>query len=451
MRIITRGALAVLSGLLAAAAFPPVGWWPLALAAWVPMFAALRGAGFRAGFYLGLLQGMVFYGTALSWLWNLFEHSSVGLWGILALYGAVAGGCIGAGSKRVPAAGWLPVHAAAVWAALEFFRAEWFWLRFPWMTAGLALGPTWISPWLGVYGAGFFVLLAGALLGLGNRRAEGAGLTLTAILAAFGFFRPGPVKETTPGIPLLAVQSENCDFTTYLQASEAADFRDGIILWPEYSVPFDLHRGSPRDLAALRSLAAGKQSTVIFGTIRTTSDDSGKFNEALAMDETGILGSHVKNRPVHLMDDGIAGTSAEPVKTRHGAIGTPICFDCDYTEVVRRMTAAGAEAFAVPSMDAIHWSRRQHLQHAEIFRHRALENGRWIAVCATSGRTQILDPHGNRVSQIPLMEDGVLRGEIHLRQGFTFYTRAGWAFPWLVCAGAAAGFFVRDRSVWKRR
>jgi apolipoprotein N-acyltransferase len=102
------------------------------------------------------------------------------------------------------------------------------------------------------------------------------------------------------------------------------------------------------------------------------------------------------------------------------------------------MTAAGAEMFAVPSMDAIHWSERQHVQHAELFRHRALENGRWMAVCATSGVTQIIDPHGNRRATIPLMKDGVLVSEIFPRREMTFYTRLGWRFPqgvagaWLV-------------------
>lgn len=438
MRTLPRIALSILSGLSAAAAFPPVGWWPLALVAWGLMFAALRGAGFKAGFHLGLLQGVVFYGVAVSWLWNLFQHASIGLWFILALFGAAAGCLIGGVSKRTPALKWLPLLAAALWAALEFYRAEWFALRFPWMTSGLALGPTWLSPVIGVYGAGFLLLLAGALLALGGREHKRIGAVLTAVLAALGLFRPGSVRETTPGIPVLAAQSENCDLITYVEMTAAEDFQGGIILWPEYAAPFDI-RAQPRDLATLRELAAAKNSTLILGTFRPAEDGDGKYNEALVMDATGIIGSHDKSRPVHFMDDGLPGTTAKPVKTRHGPLGTPICFDSDYTEIIRHMTAAGAQAFTVPSMDAVSWSERQHLQHAEIFRHRALENGRWFAVCATSGRTQIIDPHGNRVSGIPLMKDGVLHGQIHLRERLTFYTRIGWIFPWLVCAAAIIG------------
>jgi apolipoprotein N-acyltransferase len=136
------------------------------------------------------------------------------------------------------------------------------------------------------------------------------------------------------------------------------------------------------------------------------------------------------------MNDGEPGKTAEPVATRFGKLGTPICFDCDYTEVIRRMVSNGAEAFTVPIMDSKTWTAREHLQHAELFRHRALENGRWFAVSSTSGMTQFIDPHGNRVSQLPMMDEGVLEGVIHLRQEKTFFTTTGWLFPWLVLVAA---------------
>jgi len=41
-------------------------------------------------------------------------------------------------------------------------------------------------------------------------------------------------------------------------------------------------------------------------------------------------------------------------------------------------------------------------QHAGMFRHRALENGRWMAVASTSGRTQVIDPHGVVRAELPI-------------------------------------------------
>ncbi len=95
----------------------------------------------------------------------------------------------------------------------------------------------------------------------------------------------------------------------------------------------------------------------------------------------------------------------------------------------------GAEFLAVPSMDAEHWTAREHRQHAELFRHRAAENHRWMVVSSTSGVTQIIDPYGNCVASLPLMDDGVLEGEIGKNTSLTIYTRWGWMFPTFVMVG----------------
>lgn len=431
MPMCLRYVLAVLSGLVATAAFPTLGWWPMILLAWPLLFLALRGAGGRHGRHLGFLQGLVFYGLTLSWMVHIFHASAVGLWFILALFTCLAGALIGQVSVDRARSPWLPLYAALTFAALEFVRSEYFWLDFPWMTNGLGLGPTWLSPWIGVYGAGFLVLLAGAMLVLGRKAQRITGGILTTALVVLGIFRPPPVKESAPGIPVLAVQCENCDFVAYEALTAGQTFSKGIILWPEYAMPCDLESHAKMFDVACK-IARDRDATLILGTIKDR-DGGSHYNAAISLEAGGKVGMHFKNHPVHLMDDGVPGNQALPVTTRFGRIGTPVCFDCDFTDVVRRMTAAGAEAFAVPSMDAARWSAKQHLQHAEIFRHRALENGRWMMVCATSGLTQLIDPHGNRIAQIPMLQDGVLITTLHLRRDTTFFTRAGWLFPWVVC------------------
>ncbi len=56
-----------------------------------------------------------------------------------------------------------------------------------------------------------------------------------------------------------------------------------------------------------------------------------------------------------------------------------------------------------------------------------------MVVCATSGLTQLIDPHGNRRARLPLLQDGVLETKLHLRHDLTFFTRYGWRFPWVSC------------------
>ena len=432
MPIRVRYVLAAVSGLLGAAAFPPVGWWSLILVMWPLMFVALRGAGLRHGIYLGLVQGMIFSGVGLSWMDSIFQVAAVVLWLLLALFGMLAGALIGQVSVGHPRASWLPLYAALVWSALEFVRSEVFWLRFPWQTARLGLGPTWLSPWIGVYGAGFLVVLAGGMTVSGFPRQARAGAALTLALVALGCFRPPPVTETTAPIPVLAVQNENCDFYGYRELTAARPFTKGIILWPEYATCYDL-QNDPKTFEIAREIAEDRDATLILGSQKDLGGNA-HHNQAITLEASGVIGSHYKNHPVPFLSDGLPGHRAEPVATRFGTIGPPICFDCDFTECVRRMTAAGAEAFAVPSMDAARWPARQHLQHAEIFRHRALENNRWMLVCATSGLSQLIDPHGNRIAQLPMLKDGCLETTLFLRSDTTFFTRAGWLFPWAVCA-----------------
>lgn len=412
----------------------------MAFVAWPILFLAVKGSGERTGFRLGVVHGVMLYGCTLSWFLQIFGPAAVALWLIVAFFTGIACGLIGWAERRHPQMKWLPLYAALVWTAVECFRSEWFWLRFPWMTPGLALGPTWLSPFIGVYGASFLVVLTGALSAIGSRRSKLMSLVLIGALSALALNRPGPVRESGPGIPVLALQSEQVDFESYLETSKSSAFREGVILWPEYSAPFEIkpspeNGNPPRDRAKLAELVRDKRSVLVFGTMKDL--PGGKhYNIARTLDESGDLGWHAKNRPVHFMNDGEPGKTAEPVATRFGKLGTPICFDCDYTEVIRRMVSNGAEAFTVPIMDAKTWTAREHLQHAELFRHRALENGRWFAVSSTSGMTQFIDPHGNRVSQLPMMDEGVLEGVIHLRQEKTFFTTTGWLFPWSVLVAA---------------
>lgn len=434
MKQLTRIGVAMASGGLAVLAFPPFGWWPLALVAWVVCFAAVWGSGFRWGFRLGFLHGVALYAGSLCWFWNIFAGFSVALWLLLSLFTGLACGLAGWASRKWAGAWWLPVYAAVVWSGIEYFRCEWFWLRFPWITPGVALGPTWVSPLIGVYGAGFLLMLSSALCVSGTRRVRLGGAMLAACLLGLGLFRPPPVMESGPGVPVLAVQSENCDLRTYLEAAKREATGPCLIVWPEYSVPYPVRRFRD-DMRKIVALARDKDSVLVFGT-QKDSGNGRHYNEALTLDASGELGSHFKNRPVHFMDDGEPGSVAVPVATKFGLIGTPVCFDSDYTEVARRMTAAGAEVLVAPTMDAEPWTARQHLQHSELFRLRAIENGRWLVTATTSGLTQFIDPHGNRISQLPMACDGVLRGNVYLHRERTFFTEYGWMFPWAILSAA---------------
>ena len=321
--------------------------------------------------------------------------------------------------------------AATLWTALEFYRSELFFLRFPWITPGSALGPTFLSPILGVYGATFLVIAA--CTSFMQRTTVPLALFLSLCLVCLGGFRPRRVDaDREKGIAVTVVQSEECVLQSYVALTRRAQKEHpDLVVWPEYSVPYDV-RKSPGDLAILTNLCNEMDAVLVVGT-KTVVGPGAKdwHNTALVLDRRGVLGEYYKARPVHFFDDGLPGRRFTPIQTSLGAIATPICFDCDYSEVARKMVGLGAEFFAVPSFDAEEWSADQHRQHALLFRLRAAENARWLACAASSGVSQFVDPHGNVHRSLPPMTTGVLTDRLGRRQGRTVFVRVGWLFPWL--------------------
>lgn len=433
-RLLAVSLAAVIPAVLWACSLSPSWTMPVSLAV---LFFCIRDRKAMSAFRLGTWYGFLLYGISLSWLWQIFSSTAVVLWLILALFCGIACAMMAWSGARWKQAAWFPLYVAVIWTAVEYFRCEWFVLRFPWMTAGTTMGPIALTPWIGVYGASFVAAwLASQLPACRDRKAARAVCLLLALLLVLPNKKVAPI-ESGEGIPVMAVQSENCDFFTYYDRTKESSFRDGIILWPEYSSFSDQrHERSGREqrtgLSMLTELAREKNSVIILGQRRDAGEAS--YNEALVLDGSGILGSHDKNRPVHLMKDGLPGKTAQPVKTRFGAIGSPICFDNDFTQIPRRMAAAGAEMFLVPVMDAQHWSARQHWQHAELFRLRAAETGRWYLVCATFGVTQRIGPDGRRHEHLPLMEDATLETQIAPIASRTPYIQFGWLFPYILSA-----------------
>ena len=436
IRLSTRFALVILSGILVPLCLPPFGWWPLSLGSITLLLLATTTSTPRRAFYLGMLQGAIGYGTTLYWFFHIFAAAAMPLFAVMGLFTAVFCLLFNALDKQIRSPVLKVFVAATLWTAIEFYRSEVFVLRFPWVTPGVALGPTMLSPILGVYGASFLIVTAAA--GFVYRKTVPLALLLSLCVLSLGLFRPGPVNEPdkTVSITVTVAQSEDCFLPSYVALTKAARVSPDLIIWPEYALPYDVRKNAA-DFKILMDLCAEMNAILVVGTKTTVGPGSGDWhNTALILDQRGVLGEYYKARPVHFFNDGIPGRRFTPVPTAIGVMGTPICFDCDYSEVVRKMVKLGAAFLAAPSFDAESWSVNQHLQHALLFRLRAAENARWLACAASSGISQVIDPHGQVHNSLPPMKTGALTSRIARSNRITFFTRAGWLFPWLTLAGS---------------
>lgn len=443
-----RIALCLASSLLVALSFEPYGAWPCALVAWAPLLFAVKGQSARQAFSLGFLQGMAAYGFSLYWFFTIFGWLAMALYAIISLFSGLF--CMGvAVSDRKIRCPFLNVLFVALWwTGIEFFRSELFFLRFSWITPGTAMGPVWLSPLVGVYGVSFCVMLIPAALRW--KKTWPLGIAAAAVMALLGIFRPPAVAPSEQALTVAAIQSDSSHAARAMALTEStADRKPRLVVWPEYAIVQELRKQQPRTLADLQALCGKMACVCVLGT-RTGAQDAvhghagkaGWYNTALTVDGSGILGEYYKTRPVHFFNDGIPGKKYNVIKTPLGMLGTPICFDYDYSAVSRRMALNGAALFAIPSYDAKHWTMTQHRQHAALLPLRAAENGRWMVCAASSGISCIVDPHGRIHQSLETMDEGVIVGRVEAITTLTFFTRLGWLFPWVCLVVSILWFFA---------
>ena len=88
-------------------------------------------------------------------------------------------------------------------------------------------------------------------------------------------------------------------------------------------------------------------------------------------------------------------------------------------------------------------------QHARIAVFRSIENRVWIARCANTGISEIIDSFGRIRSRTALDREAVLTAEVGLQTKKTFFVRHAFVFPGFV--SAVNGMVLLVTVVFKRR
>ncbi len=476
-----RAALAALSGGLLVLSFPPFGIWPLAWAAFVPLLmAAMESPTARGAADLGALAGLVFYSVSLHWMYGLFGPLAAAFWCIFSVWPGLFAWLLWGIDRRRLFPGlrerYRPLlftaAAGLLWAGLEYFRAEVWWLQCGWLAIGYSQTPftaiLQTCSLIGVYGLSALILSANAALFLlisGKRRAPAAAmLLLSAALAVWGLHRETAFpSENGRKLKVALVQDESADLKslTSLSLGREAAGAD-LLIWPEYSFPAASDR-DPGDIALLAKALKGSGATAVVGAavmpdekLRTPLRD---FMWLLSPDGK-LLGRYDKMHPVPFVEKALRDTwknmppdrHPRPVDTPAGRLGTQICYDLDFENGSRLMARQGAQILAVDSLDPEAWGRWQHLQHSSMAPARAVEEGLWVVRAASSGTSQIIDPAGRVRAALGPGTSGVLSGEAWLLAPGTFYSRAGWLFgPLSLLFALAFSLLAAARALPKNR
>jgi apolipoprotein N-acyltransferase len=377
------------AGGLMALAFPPVGWFLLALPSQAVFLWYLRQVDASTARQLGIIYGLTLGLGTMYWFFVVFTVKALPLIFLMAIYFGILGQCIAL------TRGWYPVWRALMVAVsavgLEWFRGDAWYLRFPWYTAphALAQDPFFIAPvrWLGTYG---YSLALWFVLALGIYWRPRAWLLLAPLLAMVIMLPP--VEPPDKQVMLVQAEEEqNLEPVLETIPSTQVD----LVVLPEYAY----HSSVTRALSLQngpKSLATRTQSPVVFGAVDGEYGTLNFFNLAVVIDASGKeLGSFPKQHPVPMMLDGKPGDRRLVFPMPDGSVlGVAVCYDFDAPEVASWLVRHGATVLVSPTFDALWWTEIEHVHHELLTRLRAVENDRWLLRSVSSGRTEVIDPRG---------------------------------------------------------
>jgi apolipoprotein N-acyltransferase len=137
--------------------------------------------------------------------------------------------------------------------------------------------------------------------------------------------------------------------------------------------------------------------------------------------------------------------------TRFVRVGTFICYEAAYPNLVRQFVERGATLLVNISDDA--WfgataGPEQHLDHARM---RAIENNRDLVRVTNSGISALIKPNGEVVEPLPQFIAATRAWQAQVRSPKTFYTRHGDWFAKLCAAISASALLAAVFVNFKRK
>jgi apolipoprotein N-acyltransferase len=102
-----------------------------------------------------------------------------------------------------------------------------------------------------------------------------------------------------------------------------------------------------------------------------------------------------------------------------------ICFESAFPEYIREALLKGAEFLVNITNDTWFGRSPGPFQHMRIAVFRAIENRVWIARCANSGISALIDPYGKETARAGLYERKVVTGNIAPLDEYTVFTLHG--------------------------
>jgi apolipoprotein N-acyltransferase len=499
---------ALAAGLLLAAAFAPVGAWPLAVVGPALLVVTLYGRSLRGAFAVGLVFGLAFFFPLVAWVINLAWFAWVGLAVASALIFAV----FAVAQRLLLNLRWWPVAVAGWWVAAEAFRDRWPWGGFPWGRLAMSQAGLPTQGWAAIGGApalSFVVALTGATLAwvlLSALRGDGAtrwrrtGIAAVAFAATAGVsclpaalpLDPVPANARTAEIAAiqgnvprerslvaqvdeLVVTANHAAATEKLAAKVAAGTlpRPDLVIWPENSTSIDPTQYPPI-YDEIANAASAIDRPILVGAVL---QDPMRNASLLWLPGKGPTTVYLKRRLVPfgeflpfrglisqitsltqlLPQDMVPGHRTVLFDVGQVKLGSVICYEVAFDDLARSEVAAGANVLTVQSNDAtyeregpISEESEQQLAMAQI---RAVEFDRTVVYDSTTGYSAIITPDGQVTQRTGLWQQAEIEASVPLLTYQTLAERVGAGPEWVIVAATslALGLAIARADASRRR
>jgi apolipoprotein N-acyltransferase len=499
-----RGASALLFGLVAAAAFAPLGWAPLSVVAVAGLAVICRDVSTRTGARLGFTFGLAFFLPLLHW-----SSTFVGAppWLLLSLSQAAFGALLGAGLAAVSWLRFWPIWTACVWVTEELLRDRLPFGGFPWGRLGFSQAGTPFARYASIAGAPLVtssVALCGGLLAAALTTGLTAGWRRAVTLAALAVLIPAaglaiPVPTAgergsgPPTVRVAVVQGgkpreglnaaaqdrgvlqRHVAETVRLAGQVAAGRvpRPDLVVWPENASDLDPYRdGDARALIdnAVRTIGV----PVLVGAVLDAGPRHLRNSGIVWNPVTGPGAVYDKRHPVPFAEyiplrplarlvsrkvnlvprDFLAGHRPGVLQVGPARLGDVICFEVAADGLVRDAVRGGGRLLVVQTNNATFGRSAETEQQLAMSRMRAIEHGRTVLIAATTGVSAIISPNGAVTARSALYTPTTLVGTVSLRDSVTVADRLGAGPEWvlagigLIAAALGAG---RPTALRRRR
>lgn len=370
-----------------------------------------------------------------------------------------------------------------LWIGMEYFRSL-LEIAFPWTdlaySQGYYLTFIQIVSVIGCYGLSFILVLVNMfvwqLFSKSNRLETRVSCTIATIVLLvsvylYGYVVFAPYPE--PGNFKVALLQGNVDLETKWKpetrprnfvlydslAQIAVQENVDLIIWPETAAPTYLRNATWYSRAAKET--AKKSGTYnLIGSLDVEFDGKTEksYNSAFQVNPHGTIDAihhkiklvpfseqspyrdylpfltrdfiekyldAVKTHKVQWWSNFYTGDSIVVFNIGDSSYSVLICFEVAFPDFVRQCVLKGADFMVNITNDTWFGRSPGPFQHMRIAVFRAVENRTWLARCANSGISAVIDPYGREIVRAGLYVREVLIADIKPLESQTFFTRHG--------------------------